>query len=62
MILDNLKRLNRQDLIRSLQRMQITQIEIIEPYCPNDATNLTKLAKEMSQKSGDLSIILVRSS
>jgi len=42
--------------------MQITQIEIIEPYCPNDATNLTKLAKEMSQKSGDLSIILVRSS
>ena len=62
MILNNLKRLSRQELIRALQGMSTSQIKVIDPYRPIDAANLTKLANEMSRRSGDLSIVLVRSS
>lgn len=51
----------KQDLIRALQRMRIQQIEIVEPYDPSTPDELTKTAKHMFHKSGDVTVILVRS-
>jgi TPP-dependent indolepyruvate ferredoxin oxidoreductase alpha subunit len=49
------------ELIRRLQRQRIVQIEVIEPYDPVDGDDLTKIAKEMSHRSGTVTVILLRS-
>jgi hypothetical protein len=50
-----------QDLVRALQKMRIVQIEIVEPYEPTVSSDLVKTAKEMCHKSGNVTVILLRS-
>jgi len=51
----------KQELIKALQSMKLEQIEIIEPYDPKESNELTKMIRQMSAKSGSVSIILLRS-
>ena len=51
----------KQELMKALQSIKLEQIEIIEPYDPKQSNELTKAAKQMSAKSGSVSIILLRS-
>ena len=51
----------KQELMKALQTAKLEQIELIEPYDPTQLNELTKTAKEMSAKSGSVSIILLRS-
>jgi len=48
------------ELIRSLNKARINQIEVIEPYDPSMANQLTKTAKAMAAKSGQVSIVVLR--
>lgn len=48
------------ELIRTLNKARISQIEVIEPYDPSLADQVTKTAKAMSAKSGQVSIIILR--
>jgi hypothetical protein len=48
------------DLIRSLSKIRISQIEVIEPYDPLMTDALSKTAKALSAKSGQISIIILR--
>lgn len=48
------------ELIRSLYKQRIAQIEIIEPYDPSRADEVTKAAKAMSYRSGQVTVILLR--
>lgn len=48
------------DLLRVLQRQTIQQIEVIEPYDSTREQELLTKAKAMAQRSGDLTIILMR--
>jgi hypothetical protein len=50
------------DLLRVLQRQTIQQIEVIEPYDSTREQELLTKAKAMAQRSGDLTIILLRTS
>lgn len=61
MISETLYPKTKQDLVRALQRMRIAQVEVIEPYDPSTADELTKTAKQMFQRSGNVTVILVRS-
>lgn len=61
MMLDNLYPRTKSDLVRAIQKMRMSKIEIIDGYVPTDERDLTKLARDMSSRSGDLTIILVRS-
>ena len=61
MMLDNLYPRTKNDLVRAIQKMLISKIEVIDGYVPADERDLLKAAKELSQGSGDLTIILVRS-
>ena len=61
MMLDNLYPRTKQDLVHAIQKMPIKKIEVIDGYVPADERDLIKAAKAMSQGSGDLTIILVRS-
>jgi hypothetical protein len=49
------------ELIRRLQQQRIVQIEVVEPYEPDDGDDLTKIAKEMSHRSGTVTVIFLRS-
>ena len=60
MISETLYPKTKQDLVRSLQRQRISQIEIIEPYDPAEADELTKVAKQMFNRPGDVTIVLLR--
>ena len=51
----------KQELMKALQSMKLEQIEIIEPYDPKESNELTKIVRQMSAKSGSVSIILLRS-
>ena len=51
----------KQELMKALQAAKLEQIELIEPYDPKESNELTKTAKQMSAKSGSVSIILLRS-
>ena len=62
MISDQLSPKTKPELIRTLQKQRITQIEVIEPYDPSRADELIKTAKRMSNRSGQVSIILLRTS
>lgn len=61
MISETLYPKTKQDLVRALQKMRIAQVEVIEPYDPSTADELTKTAKQMFHKSGNVTVILVRS-
>ena len=61
MMIDNLYPRTKNDLVRAIQKMRINKIEVIDGYLPSDERGLVKAAKELSQCSGDLTIILVRS-
>jgi hypothetical protein len=61
MMLDNLYPRTKNDLVRAIQKMRISKIEVIDGYSPADERELTKAAKELSQGNHDLTIILVRS-
>ena len=61
MMLDNLYPRTKNDLVRAIQKMRINKIEVIDGYTPADERDLIKAVKTMSQGSGDVTIILVRS-
>ena len=48
------------DLIRSLYKQRVAQIEVIEPYDQSRAGDVTKVAKAMSYRSGQVTVILLR--
>jgi hypothetical protein len=60
MIKDTIYPKTKQDLIKALQRQRIQQIEVIEPYDPSQDQDLTKTAKAMFNRPGDVTIIMVR--
>lgn len=51
---------SKHDLIRSLNKARINKIEVIEPYDPSMADQVTKTVKAMAAKSGQVSIIILR--
>jgi len=61
MMLDNDYPKTKNDLVRAIQKMRINKVEVIDGYSPADERDLIKAAKAMSQGSGDVTIILVRS-
>lgn len=61
MMLENLYPRTKNDLVRAVQKMRISKIEVIDGYVSADERELVKAAKELSQGSGDVTIILVRS-
>ena len=48
------------ELIRSLYKKRVAQIQVIEPYDPSKADEVTKVAKLMSYRSGQVTVILLR--
>ena len=60
MISSQLKPKTKHDLIRSLNKIRTNQIEVIESYDPSMANALSKTAKAMAAKSGQVSIIILR--
>ena len=60
MITSQTKPRTKHELIRSLNKARISQIEVIEPYDPSVADTLSKTVKAMSAKSGQVSIIILR--
>ena len=60
MITDQATIKTKHDLIRSLYKQKVAQIEIIEPYDPSRADEVTKAAKTMSYRSGQVTVILLR--
>ena len=61
MMLDNLYPRTKNDLVRAIQKMRINKIEVIDCYSTAHERDLVKAAKAMSQGSGDVTIIVVRS-
>ena len=61
MMLDNDYPKTKTDLVRAIQKMRINKIEVIDGYSQADERELIKAANAMSQGSGDVTIILVRS-
>jgi hypothetical protein len=62
MISSQTKPMTKHELIRSLNKARISQIEVIEPYDLLMADTLSKTAKAMAAKSGQVSIIILRTS
>ena len=60
MISSQTKPMTKHDLIRSLNKARISQIEVIEPYSQPKADQVLKAAKAMVAKSGQVSIIILR--
>ena len=60
MISSQSKPKTKHDLIRSLNKARISQIEVIEPYNQPKADQVSKTAKAMTAKSGQISIIILR--
>lgn len=52
--------MTKHELIRSLNKARISQIEVIEPYDPSMSDQVSKTAKAMAAKSGQVSIIILR--
>lgn len=61
MMIDNLYPRTKPDLVRALQKMRITKIEIFDGYTSADERKLLKAAKRMTAGAGDVTIIVVRS-
>ena len=62
MISSQTKPMTKHELIRSLNKIRISQIELIEPYDPSMSDQVSKMAKGMAVKSGQISIIILRTS
>ena len=62
MISSQSKPKTKHDLIRSLNKARISQIEVIEPYDPSMADQVSKTAKAIAVKPGQVSIIILRMS
>ena len=60
MITDQATIKTKHQLIRSLYKQRVAQIEVIEPYDPSRADEVTKAAKAMSHRSGHVTVILLR--
>lgn len=60
MISSQTKLKTKHELIRSLNKARISQIEVIEPYDPSITDALSKTVKAMAAKSGQVSIIILR--
>ena len=60
MISSQSKPKTKHELIRSLNKTRINQIEVIKPYDPSMANQVSKSAKFMAAKSGQVSIIILR--
>ena len=60
MISSQTKLRTKHDLIRSLSKARISQIEVIEPYDPSLADQVTKTAKAVTSKPGQVAIIILR--
>ena len=61
MMLEHLLPKSKADLVRVIQKMRISRIEVLDGYVLSDERELVKAAKDMSAGSGDVTIILVRS-
>jgi len=61
MMMDCLFPKTKSELIKVLQRMRISKIEILDGYQASDSKTLETLARDMSAGSHDLTVILVRS-
>jgi len=61
MMLEHLLPKSKADLVRVIQKMRISKIEVLDGYVLSDERELVKAAKDMSAGSGDVTIILVRS-
>ena len=61
MMLDHDYPKTKNDLVRAIQKMRINKIEVIDGYSAADERDLVKAAKDLSQGSGDVSIIIVKS-
>ena len=48
------------ELIRTLNKARISQIDVIEPYDPTMADQVSKTARNMAAKFGQVSIIILR--
>lgn len=60
-MLEHLLPKSKADLVRVIQKMRISKIEVLDGYVLSDERELVKAAKDMSAGSGDVTIILVRS-
>ena len=60
MITDQATIKTKHELIRSLYKQRVAQIEVIEPYELSRADDVTKAAKAMSYRSGQVTVILLR--
>ena len=60
MITDQATIKTKHELIRRLYKQRVAQIEVIEPYEPSRADDVTKAAKAMSYRSGQVTVILLR--
>ena len=60
MISSQTKPKTKHELIRALNKARINQIEVIEPYDPSMANQVSKIAKAMVAKPGQVSIIILR--
>lgn len=60
MISSQSKPQTKHELIRGLNKIRISQIELIEPYDPSISDQVFKTVKAMSAKSGQISIIILR--
>jgi len=48
------------ELVRSLQKMNIRQIQVIKPYIQTDMKDFQKIMKQLNQKPGEVTVIMVR--
>ena len=48
------------EVVRSLQKINIHQIQVIEPYAQTDMKYFQKIMKQLHQKPGEVTVILVR--
>ena len=60
MISSQSKPKTKHELIRSLNKIRTNQVEVIEPYDPSMADQLTKTVKTTLAKPGQVSIIILR--
>ena len=61
MMLEHIIPRSKADLVRVIQKMRISKIEIVDGYVAANEQELLSVAKDISAGSGDVTIILVRS-
>ena len=61
MMLEYLRPKSKTDLVRVIQQMRISKIEIVDGYVAANEHELLQAANDMSAGLGDVTIIMVRS-